>query len=43
MKKIWFETAWNDYFYWQGQDRKPLEKINLPLITVQARDERPKF
>ena len=28
MKKIWSETAWNDYIYWQKQDKKTLKKIN---------------
>jgi len=22
MKKIWFDEAWEDYLYWQGQDKK---------------------
>lgn len=28
MKKIWSDTAWNDYLYWQTQDRRTLKKIN---------------
>ena len=28
MKKIWFDEAWNDYVYWQQQDKKTLKKIN---------------
>ena len=35
MKKIWYETAWNDYLYWQGQDRKTLRKINSLLQDVE--------
>ena len=22
MKKIWFDEAWDDYLYWQTQDKK---------------------
>ena len=22
MNKIWFEKAWEDYIYWQSQDKK---------------------
>jgi len=28
MKKIWDEEAWEDYLYWQTQDRKTLKRIN---------------
>ena len=28
MKKIWFDEAWEDYLYWQGQDKKTLKRIN---------------
>ena len=28
MKKIWFDRAWNDYLYWQSQDKKLLRRIN---------------
>lgn len=24
----WTDEAWRDYFYWQGQDRKTLRRIN---------------
>lgn len=26
MKKIWFEEAWEDYTYWQMQDKKTLKR-----------------
>lgn len=29
MKKIWFDEAWEDYLYWQTQDKKTLKRINL--------------
>ena len=28
MRKIWFEKAWEDYLYWQSQDKKTLKRIN---------------
>ena len=28
MRKIWDESAWADYLYWQTQDKKTLKKIN---------------
>ena len=24
----WTDEAWNDYVYWQGQDKKTLKRIN---------------
>ena len=28
MNKIWFDRAWEDYLYWQAQDKKMLKRIN---------------
>jgi len=28
MRKLWFEKAWDDYLYFQGQDKRALKKIN---------------
>ena len=28
MRKIWSDDAWDDYLYWQTQDKKTLKKIN---------------
>ncbi len=25
---VWTNTAWSDYVYWQGQDKKTLKRIN---------------
>ena len=25
MEKIWSDDAWDDYIYWQGQDKKTLK------------------
>ena len=27
-KLAWTNEAWNDYVYWQGQDKKTLKRIN---------------
>ncbi len=26
---VWTAAAWDDYLWWQGQDRKTLKRINL--------------
>ena len=31
MKIIWFEEAWEDYIYWQSQDKKTTKRINQLL------------
>ena len=31
MKIIWFEEAWEDYVYWQTQDKKTIKRINQLL------------
>jgi toxin YoeB len=28
MKLIWFDEAWEDYVYWQTQDKKTIKRIN---------------
>ena len=35
MRKIWSDTAWEDYEYWQSQDKKTLE---LSLNKMRGRD-----
>nr|WP_302626318.1 Txe/YoeB family addiction module toxin [uncultured Eubacterium sp.] len=35
MNKIWTDEAWNDYIYWQGQDKKTLKKINQLLKDIE--------
>lgn len=34
MKKVWFDEAWEDYLYWQTQDKKTLKRINLILQDI---------
>ena len=35
MKKIWFDEAWEDYTYWQIQDKKTLKRINMLLKDIE--------
>lgn len=35
MKKIWFESAWDDYLYWQSHDKKILRRINQLIRDVE--------
>lgn len=34
MKKVWHDKAWDEYLYWQTQDRKTLKKINRLLTDI---------
>ena len=33
-KLVFSESAWQDYLYWQTQDKKTLKKINLLLHDI---------
>ncbi|STZ08728.1 Toxin YoeB [Moraxella caprae] len=33
----WFDEAWEDYLYWQSQDKKTIKRINA-LIKDCRRD-----
>ena len=35
MKKIWHDDAWDEYEYWQSQDKKTLKKINRLLKSIE--------
>lgn len=35
MRLLWEDRAWDDYLYWQAQDRKTLKKINGLLRDIQ--------
>ena len=35
MIKLWHETAWADYEYWQTQDKKVLRRINSLLKDIE--------
>lgn len=34
MNKAWHDDAWEDYLYWQKQDKKILKKINNILKDI---------
>ena len=34
MLKLWSDNAWDDYLYWQGQDKKTLRKINTLIKDI---------
>ena len=34
MIKIWSDHAWEDYLYWQQQDKKTLRRINQLLKDI---------
>jgi toxin YoeB len=35
MKLIFSENAWDDYLYWQNNDKKILKRINLLIEDIQ--------
>ncbi len=36
MIKVWTDEAWNDYIYWQSQDKKTLKRINNLLKDIDC-------
>jgi toxin YoeB len=35
MEKLWTDKAWDDYLYWQSQDKKTLKRINQLLKDIE--------
>lgn len=35
MRLLWEDRAWEDYLYWQTQDRKTLKRINLLIGDIK--------
>lgn len=35
MKLVWTESAWEDYTWWQTEDRKVLKRINRLIKEIQ--------
>lgn len=35
MKTLWEDRAWNDYIYWQTQDKKTLKRINALIKDIK--------
>ena len=33
-EKIWSDDAWDDYLYWQTQDKKTLKRVNQLLQDI---------
>lgn len=38
-EKIWADDAWEDYLYWQTQDKKTLKRINQGESAAPALPE----
>ena len=34
MKKVWHDKAWEEYLYWQTQDKKTLKRIHRLLEDI---------
>ena len=35
MRKIWSDEAWNDYLYWQNENKNLLKRINLLIKDIE--------
>ena len=35
MNKIWSDKGWDDYIYWQSQDKKTLKRINELVKDIE--------
>ena len=35
MRLSWDDEAWEDYLYWQRQDKKTLKRINMLIKDIQ--------
>ncbi len=35
MRLLWYDRAWEDYLYWQTQDKKTLKRINALIKDIQ--------
>ncbi|MBR4992772.1 MAG: Txe/YoeB family addiction module toxin [Lachnospiraceae bacterium] len=34
-EKVWSDEAWEDYLYWQTQDKKTLKRINQLIKDIE--------
>ncbi|MCL2654080.1 MAG: Txe/YoeB family addiction module toxin [Coriobacteriia bacterium] len=41
MEKHWHEKAWDDYLYWQTQDKKTVRKINALIKEIERSEGKP--
>ena len=35
MRLLWYSRAWDEYLYWQAQDKKTLKRINALVRDIQ--------
>ena len=35
MRLLWEDRAWDDYLYWQMQDKKVLKRVNLLIKDIR--------
>ncbi len=35
MRLLWEDRAWDDYLYWQMQDKKMLKRVNLLIKDIR--------
>jgi toxin YoeB len=35
MEKLWTDRAWDDYLYWQAQNKKTLKRINQLIKDIE--------
>jgi len=35
VKKLWTDRGWDDYVYWQTEDKKTLRKINKLITDIE--------
>jgi len=35
MEKLWTDRGWEDYLYWQDQDKKTLKKLNQIIKDIE--------
>lgn len=35
MIKLWHDTAWDDYLYWQTQDKRTIVRINTLVKDIE--------
>ena len=38
MKKVWSDEAWEEYLYWQTQDKKIIRKINNLIKNIDRNE-----
>jgi toxin YoeB len=36
MIKVWHDEAWEEYLYWQNQDKKTIKKINILIKDIES-------